>query len=138
VDLQGVQRFLSGHRYGVVSSISSAGTPQSALVGIAVTSELEVIFDTVKTSRKYANLTQRPSCSFVIGWEGEQTVQFEGIAAVILGNELSPYQEQYFSVWPDGKDHLSWPGITYFVVRPSWIRYSDYGVNPPLIQEFAW
>jgi pyridoxine/pyridoxamine 5'-phosphate oxidase len=107
-------------------------------VGIAVTSELEVIFDTVKTSRKYANLTQRPSCSFVIGWEGEQTVQFEGIAAVILGNELSPYQEQYFSVWPDGKDHLSWPGITYFVVRPSWIRYSDYGVNPPLIQEFAW
>lgn len=137
MDLQGVQRFLSRHRYGVVSSISSEGTPQSALVGIAVTSELDVIFDTVKSSRKYSNLIRRPHCSFVIGWEGEQTVQFEGTAAEIIGNGISRYHLDYFSVWPDGKDRLSWPGITYFVVHPHWIRYSDYGLNPPLIQEFA-
>jgi len=25
----------------------------------------------------------------------------------------------------------------YFVVRPKWIRYSDFDQNPPLIQEFT-
>jgi hypothetical protein len=137
VDLQDVQRFLSRYRYGVVSSISEEGTPQSALVGIAITSELEVIFDTVKSSRKYANLIRKPSCSFVIGWEGEQTVQLEGAAVDPRGSDLSRYQEVYFSVWPDGRARTSWPGITYFVVHPHWIRYSDFDANPPLIQEFT-
>jgi hypothetical protein len=72
--------FLGRYRYGVVSSISKQGTPQSALVGSAVTPELEIIFDTFKSSRKYPNLVERPSCCFVVGWEGEQTVQFEGSA----------------------------------------------------------
>jgi hypothetical protein len=36
--------FMAEHRYGVVSSISAAGTPQSALVGVAVTDQLEIIF----------------------------------------------------------------------------------------------
>lgn len=48
--------FLTQHRYAVVSSLSAHGTPQSALVGIAVTPELEIVFDTVKSSRKYPNL----------------------------------------------------------------------------------
>jgi hypothetical protein len=32
---------------------------------------------------------------------------------------------------------LSWPGLTYFRVRPRWIRYSDFGQAPPLIAEFT-
>lgn len=55
--------FLSRYRYGVVSSISADGTPQSALVGIAVSQELEIIFDTVTSSRKYPNLIARPAWS---------------------------------------------------------------------------
>jgi len=31
---------------------------------------------------------------------------------------------------------MIWPGIVYFVVRPVWIRYSDFDQNPPLIREF--
>jgi pyridoxine/pyridoxamine 5'-phosphate oxidase len=125
------------HRYGVVSSISRSGTPQSALVGIATTPELEIVFDTVKTSRKYPNLIERSSCSFVVGWSGEQTVQFEGIAEEPAGAELKRCQKIYFAVWPEGREHLNWPGIAYFVVRPRWIRYSDYDQSPPLIEEFT-
>lgn len=49
-------------------------------MGIAITPELEIIFDTVKSSRKYPNLVARPSCAFVAGGWGatEQTVQYEG------------------------------------------------------------
>ena len=50
--------------------------------------------------------------------------------------ELARYQKIYFATWPDGPARLSWTGITYFVVRPTWIRYSDFDQSPPLIEEF--
>ena len=129
--------FMSGYRYGVVSSVSEDGTPQAALVGIATTSELEIIFDTVKTSRKYANLIARPECSFVVGWDGEKTVQFEGIAVEPREPDLKRYQGLYFAVWTDGPSRMQWPGIAYFVVRPRWVRYSDFEQNPPAITEIS-
>ncbi|HEY2470945.1 MAG TPA: hypothetical protein VGI45_24335 [Terracidiphilus sp.] len=49
------------------------------LVGIAVTPDLEVVFDTLSTTRKYANLMARPACSVVLWWGGEQTVQLDGV-----------------------------------------------------------
>ena len=135
MDKLGIYAFMAGYRYGVVSSMAANGVPQSALVGIAITPELEIVFDTVNTSRKYKNLTERPSCSFVVGWGGEKTVQYEGTAAEPAGLELERCQEAYFAVWPDGLARMSWPGIAYFVVRPTWVRYSDYDQNPPLIEE---
>ena len=137
MDRFSLHAFMSQYRYGVVSSLSSGGTPQSALVGIAVSTELEIIFDTVKSSRKYPNLIAHPACSFVVGWGGEQTVQFEGIAEEPHGSELKRCQEIYFAAWPDGPARMAWPGIAYFVVRPRWIRYSDFDQNPPLIEEMA-
>src|ERR1700690_3123141 len=118
MDRYALYHFMSRHRYGVVSSIGPDASPQSALVGIAVTPELAVVFDTVKTSRKYANLVARPRCSFVSGWDGEQTVQFEGEATEPYGNDLRRCQEVYFAAWPEGRSHLEWPDIAYFVVLP--------------------
>ena len=135
MDKASIYGFMTGYRYGVVSSIAANRVPQSALVGIAVTPELEIVFDTLNSTRKYKNLIKRPSCSFVVGWGGEKTVQYEGTAAEPKGAELERCQEVYFSVWPDGLARMSWPGITYFVVRPKWVRYSDYDQNPPLIEE---
>ena len=37
---------------------------------------------------------------------------------------------------PDGRQREAWPGITYFRVRPTWIRYVDFNSDPPLIVEF--
>ncbi len=130
-----IYEFMKQRRLGVVSSISADGEPQSALVGIAVTPQLEIVFDTVKTSRKYRNLVANAACSFVIGWDGEETVQLEGKASQPAGAELERYQAIYFSVWPDGPARLSWPGIAYFVVTPTWIRYSDYERDPAVIEE---
>jgi len=137
MDRAAIYAFMKKHRYGVVSSISRDGSPQSALVGIATSPDLEIIFDTVKSSRKYPNLIKHPGCSFVIGWSGEQTLQYEGIAEEPEGAALQRYQEVYFATWPDGLARLSWPGIAYFVVHPRWIRYSDFDRSPPLIWELA-
>ena len=130
-----VHAFLARHKLGVLGTIGETGTPQSALVGIAVTPDLEIVFDTVKTSRKYPNLIARPACSLVIGWAGEQTVQYEGVAEELRSPELERYQEIYFKTWPECVTHMSWPGIVYFVVRPAWIRYSNFDQSPPLIRE---
>ncbi len=132
-----LHRFIAQCKLGVLSTLAETGAPQSALVGIAVSPNLEIVFDTVKTSRKYPNLIARHRCSFVIGWAGEQTVQCEGEATELQGQELKRCQEVYFQAWPDGPARLAWPGIVYFVVRPRWIRYSDFDQNPPLIQEFT-
>jgi pyridoxine/pyridoxamine 5'-phosphate oxidase len=129
--------FISRHKLGVLGYLSPSGAPRSALVGIAVTPELEIVFDTVSSSRKYDDLLRNSAASFVVGWEGEVTVQFEGHAFQPTGAELARYQQVYFAAWPDGPDRLAWPGIAYFVVRPQWIRFSDYDQRPPLIEEFA-
>jgi hypothetical protein len=128
--------FIAQYKYGVLGTIGESGTPQAALVGIAVTERLEIVFDTVKSSRKYPNLVARPACSFSIGWEGEQTVQYEGEAEELAGAELDAYLKIYFQAWPDGPARMSWQGIVHFVVRPRWIRYSDFDQRPPVIQEF--
>jgi general stress protein 26 len=130
--------FIAGCKYGVLGTTGESGAPQSALVGIAVTEKLEIVFDTVKSSRKYRNLVARPECSFSIGWAGEKTVQYEGVAEELGGGEHQKiYFEAYFKAWPDGPARLSWPGIVHFVLRPKWIRYSDFDRRPPLIQEFT-
>lgn len=98
-----------------------------------MTSRVEIVFDTVKSSRKYGNLAARPECSFVIGWEGEQTLQFEGTARELREPELRDFLKVYLDVWPECRAHLKWPDIVYFVVTPTWIRYSDFGQNPPRI-----
>jgi hypothetical protein len=130
-------QFMNKRRLGVLGSISPEGEPQSALVGIAVTPELEIVFDTVKSTRKYRNLTANPRASFAIGWEGEATIQYEGTVFEPEGDELLRYREIYFVPYPDGRDRLKWTGITHFVVRPKWIRFSDYAQNPPRIEEIT-
>jgi pyridoxine/pyridoxamine 5'-phosphate oxidase len=132
-----LHRFVTQCKLGVLATVSSSGTAQSALMGVAVTPQLEVIFDTVKSSRKYANLIARPACSFVFGWANEQTVQYEGEAEELEGSELRRCQDEYFRAWPDGPTRLTCPGIVYFLVKPKWIRYSDFNQKPPLILEFV-
>jgi pyridoxamine 5'-phosphate oxidase-like protein len=136
MDKQGLLQFLASNRLGVLSTIGPSGEPQSALVGFAITPEFEIIFDTVSRSRKFANLARDPRVAFAIGWDGEITVQFEGVARQISSTELGRYHDIYFQAFPDGPARLKWEGITYYVVAPKWIRYSDFNQSPPEISEF--
>jgi pyridoxine/pyridoxamine 5'-phosphate oxidase len=126
MQVEDLYRFLHKHRLAVLSTRTPDGSPQSALVGISVSDQLQIVFDTLTTTRKYTNLTADPRISFVIGWESEVTVQYEGIATEPKGEALQQAQEIYFQTWPDGVHRKSWPEITWFLVNPRWIRYSDF------------
>jgi len=136
MDHSNLYTFLAQQKYGVVSSIGPDNFPQSALVGIAVTARLEIIFDTDNASRKFRNLAIRPRCSFVVGWSEEKTVQLEGVASIAAGAEVNDVRAFYLSVWKDGEARAASPNTAYIVVRPVWIRYSDYSIQPPKIEEF--
>src|SRR5205807_1015703 len=94
-------RFIDRESLAVLSTVSAAGTPQGALVGVAVTPQLEIIFDTVKSSRKYGNLAANPAAAFVIGCTSEKTVQFEGDGVELSGDELARYKQIYFAKFLD-------------------------------------
>jgi general stress protein 26 len=118
--------FLRHHRYAVQASVAASGAPQAAVIGIAVTDQLELVFDTLGTSRKALNLRRDPRIALVVGWDDEQTVQLEGKADEPTGLELARLKAVYFARFPDGLERESWPDITYFRIRPSWARYSDF------------
>ena len=130
---------LRQQRVAVVSSIGPTGAPQSAVVGIAVSDRLELVFDTLESTRKAANLRRDARMSAVIGGcaPGEEiTVQYEGVIDRPEGAELETVKALYYSVYPDGVDRLSWPGLIYLRARPTWIRYSAFTQDPPLIVEW--
>ncbi|HEX3383952.1 MAG TPA: pyridoxamine 5'-phosphate oxidase family protein [Mucilaginibacter sp.] len=130
-----VYKLISQCKLAVVSTIKHSGKPESALVGIAVTPDLEIIFDTVKSSRKYQNLLQNPHVALVIGWDNETTVQYEGKAELLTDQASDHYREVYYSVWPDGRERAaSWPGLVYFKISPRWLRYSNFN-DPVTIEE---
>jgi uncharacterized pyridoxamine 5'-phosphate oxidase family protein len=130
-----LHHFIVQHRYAVLSTVTPDNSPESALVGFAVTPGLQLLFDTVSTSRKYNNLINNPSVALVIGWENEQTVQYEGIARIPEAGELETLLPIYFNVFPDGDDRRKqWKDLVYFAVDPQWIRYSDFN-EPQRIEE---
>ena len=133
-------QFLKGHRLAVEGSVSQSLSAQAAVVGFAISDEFEIIFDTLDSTRKVVNLRQNPRVAFVIGGlrpGDERTAQYEGVADEPSGAELDRLTEIYYRVYPDGRARRSWAGLIYVRLRPTWIRYSDYNVDPPQIVEFT-
>src|SRR6185503_9933249 len=76
-------RFMRRERYAVQASVSRTHAPQAAVVGIAVSDDFEIVFDTMTDSRKATNLRANPLIAFVIGStsdSAERSVQYEGVA----------------------------------------------------------
>ena len=134
LDRTALLAFLRAQKWAVQSSVASSGAPQAAVIGVAITDRFELVFDTLGDTRKAANLRANPRIALVIGWDDGQTVQLEGTADEPRGVELNPLRDVYLEKFPDGRERMALPGITYFRVRPTWIRYSDFrGAAPSIV-----
>jgi pyridoxine/pyridoxamine 5'-phosphate oxidase len=134
--LEEVFDIIKRKRYLVVSTVNQSGAPESALMGFALTRGNEFVFDTLSTSRKAVNLARGPGAALVVGWDDNISLQIEGLARRPVGDDLADAKAAYFRAWPDGQARESWPEIAYFVVRPKWIRYSNYS-GAPVVEEFT-
>jgi Pyridoxamine 5'-phosphate oxidase len=109
------------------------------VVGIATGDNFEIVFDTLASTRKAQNLRRNPNISLVVGGltpGDERTVQYDGVADFPEGAELDRVRELYFSVWPDGRERLKWPGLIHVRARPKWVRFSYYNRHPAVVVEF--
>ena len=134
MDRPGLLTFLRKHRLCVQASVAEPRGPQAAVVGYAVSDRLELVFDTLSSTRKAQNLRRDPRVAIVV-WDGEQTLQLEGLADEPSGEELLRLKQIYLAAFPDGVERESWPGITYVRVRPRWARFSDFGAGGA-VEEF--
>lgn len=134
-----VLAYMRLHRYAVVATIGADGGPQSSLVSIASTDALEIVFDTLSSSRKHANLQRDHRIAATFSGPDEQTLQIEGIALPVAstGSADYAYREAYYDIWPDGRDRALLPDVVYWRIAPRWARYSDY-FRGPLLAEFHW
>ena len=135
MDIAEVLRFLEGEKFGVLATATEDGKPEAALMGFAVTPQLEIIFDTVRSFRKYPHLKKNPQVAWVIGCSSEISVQYEGSAVELEGAELEKYKAIYAKKYPDSTGRDKWPDLTYFLVRPKWVRYGDYTPDKRHIEE---
>lgn len=119
--------FIRAHELGVVSTVSVKGTPEAALVNLAVTDELELVFYSLQDNRKCANLRDNPHIAVVIGWDSNRTLQYEGVVDEPRDEALEALKEVYAAARPNAAVQMGWPGLTYFRVKPKWLRLSDYG-----------
>lgn len=129
-------QFLRAQPWAVEATVTGEGGPQAAVIGVAVSDELELVFDTLATSRKARNLRANPRVALVIGWDHGQTAQLEGLADEPVGAELRRVQDVYLRRFPDGHARAALPDIVYVRVVPSWIRYTDFRTTPPTVAVF--
>ena len=122
--------FIKKHTIGVVSTVSPKNTPEAAVVEFGQTEDHEIIFDTLSDSRKYKNLQTNNYVALVIGWDEDITVQYEGQASELSGEELTKYKVIFFKKLPHARKWEKVKGIKFFKIVPNWIRYSDLRKHP--------
>jgi len=132
-----VLEFVRKHDLAVVATVDGQGKPQAAVVEFAELDDFTIIIDTLKASRKYENLQTNREVAIVIGWDDDATVQMDAVAHELTGQELDRAKEVYFAKNPRAKKWGNKPGIAYFAFQPSWLRYSDVGQHPWIIEEFS-
>jgi|SRR3989344_3346379 len=130
-----IREFIRKHTLAVISTVTDQNTPEAAVIEFGDTDTLELIFDTFSTYRKYNNLQHNTHVAFVIGWDENITVQYEGKAYELVGEEQKTYKQIYFAKNPKAKKWEKKPEIRYFKVIPQWIRYSNLNVDPWEIHE---
>jgi Pyridoxamine 5'-phosphate oxidase len=116
------------------------GDAQAAIIGFAVTDDLQIVFESLDSTRKIRNLRHNPKIALVVGGWGagdERTVQYEGLADEPQGAELERLKAIYLRRFPEGSSGKSWPGWAFVRVRSTWARYSDFTQKPPSIVEFS-
>jgi general stress protein 26 len=129
--------FIKTKELMVISTVSSDGRPEAAVVGFGQTDSLHLIFGTSNTSRKYRNLKTDPHVACVIGWDDSRTVQLEGTAREISGDEEQRYCDMYYTKSPAALRFKDMPDERHFLIEPTWIRYTDDATEPWTIIEIT-
>jgi len=127
--------YMSKQLLAVVSTKNEFGDIESAVVAFTETDDLELIFQTPNSTRKYKNLKHDSQVAVVIGWDLNEniTIQYEGIAIEADIQEIDKYRKIQLLKHNRSKKYAFLEENKYFKISPKWIRYSDLKTDPPII-----
>lgn len=124
-----ILEFVKRCEFGVVSTIAlGSSTPESAVVAVSETDNLELVFASFAGNRKNNNIATNPSVSVVLGWSKQEkiTVQVEGVATLVADRERTLLEQKHCAKNPESLKFVNDPRQQYFKITPVWVRYSDF------------
>ena len=131
---QKILDFITKERVCSLSICRPDGTCDSAAMHFSHSSDPFVIYiQTENTSRKCQSLPA--SASIVIGFSEETmtTLQLEGHINIISDlSQLPAIHQIHYAKHPSAEQYKSDPATVFLIFTPSWWRYMDYKVSPPL------
>ena len=133
-----IHDFLSTHIICSLSTVTVSGIPEAAAMAFTETDDLLIIFQTSNSTRKYYNLQRNPKVAIVVSFDFEQyiSVQYEGIAKEVPDGERE--RISHIHVAKHSEISTKYANVIenkYFIVMPTWIRYSDLKADPNQIFE---
>lgn len=124
--------FLKDNETCVLATVTKDGVPQAATVGYSVDGDFNFLIGTNKNTRKYQNLMKSNKVALVIGFLGPKTVQLEGLAKEL---EITDKRvEDHLAKLPGAVKFKIQLGQTYFLVKPIWLRFTDYSENQQIFE----
>lgn len=133
MNLNVVRQFMEQSQTCVLSTVNG-GKPQSAIVGFSIDDNFDILIATKSTTRKASNIAINPNVSIVVGFEGNKTVQLEGMAKSVNAEDLSDRLDYHFERVPGARKFADERGQTYFIIKPNWLRYTDYAAENPIVE----
>lgn len=131
---QRVQDLLQNHSTAVLATADHLGAPSAAVVLFATEPDGTIIFGTHQT-RKYRNLKDNPQAALVVTRD-YTAIQMHGTATELQGADAAAAKQFFMAKHPEADQHMM-AGSLFFRFSPSWLRYIDTGVKPPIQWEIT-
>ncbi len=134
-----ILEFLNAHDCCVIATTDNDGKPEAATVGFSATDDLKLTIGTYRGTRKFANLQTNSKVAVVVGFSGDITIQYEGVARELTEPKLSERLKVHHAKLPSALKYRDHTDQTYLLIDPTWIRYTNYANNPDVeeLREFA-
>lgn len=128
-----VKAFLDSFETCVIATMSG-DQPQAATVGFSIDDNFQVLIASNESARKAQNLKKNAKVALVVGFKGPKTVQLEGVAEKLDQHQGQGRIKLHFEKVPGAKKFAGESNQTYYLVAPTWLRFTDYTQDPSVFE----
>ncbi len=132
-----IKSFLAKNQLCVISTIDAEGFPNSAAMSFSESDDLEIIFFTLDDTKKFKNIQNNQKVAVTVGWSFEDfiTAQYQGIASQVNINDSLEYVTRHLEKNPFSKNFINNPSEAMFIIKPTYIKYSNLKADPKEVFE---
>lgn len=116
----------------VLATTAPDGAPEAALVGVAALDDGTLIVNAPSSARKVAHLRSEPRAALVIGAGAVRSLQVEGRALLLEGDDRATLGAAYDAQFPGSRSLTD--GFIVIAIRPEWMRDYDVAREPRAIE----